>query len=174
MLAGTRCALRPLVVADASSLAAHANDREIWLNLRDRFPHPYAVKDALAFIALLATAPHVTTFGIVVEKDVVGSIGLRPGDDIERCSAEVGYWIGRAFWNRGIVSDALRLITRYAFDHLAMSRVYALPFVRNAASSRVLDKVGFSLEGHLRKSAVKDGVLLDQWVYAACADTWVR
>ncbi len=174
ILTSPRCTLRPLQAADAPSLTTHANDREIWLNLRDRFPHPYAEHDAESYIAMQAARSPVTTFGIIVDHAAVGSISLAPGDDIARCSAEVGYWLGRAYWNRGIVTDALRLVTRYAFDHLSMSRVFAVPFVRNPASARVLDKVGYSLEGHMRKSAVKEGVMLDQWMYAASVDTWVR
>ena len=166
------CRLRLPRAGDAASLARHANDREIWLNLRDRFPHPYAVSDAAAYIARVKGQDPVTAFVILVDDDAVGGITLMPGHDIERVSAEVGYWLGRAFWGRGIVTDALRAITDHAFVRLGLQRVFAVPFVRNVASQRVLEKAGYVREGTMRRSAIKDGVLLDQLLYAAYVDRW--
>ena len=166
----TRGLLRPLVAADAPALARHANDREVWLNLRDRFPHPYALADAEAYIAIAAARTPQTSFGIVVDGEAAGNIGLMPGDDIERCTAELGYWLGRPYWGRGIVTEAVTAVTRYAFAELGLHRVFAVPFARNAASARVLEKAGWTREGLMRRSAVKDGVVLDQWLYATYDD----
>jgi RimJ/RimL family protein N-acetyltransferase len=163
------CVLRPLVAADAASLAAHANDRDVWLNLRDRFPHPYGIDDATAYIAALADRPRHTSFGIVVDGEAAGTIGVVPGDDVARYTCEIGYWVGRAFWGRGVATDAVRAATAYAFSGLGMHRVFALPFAHNAASRRVLEKAGYVLEGRLRYSAVKAGRVLDQWLYATYA-----
>ena len=93
-----------------------------------------------------------------------------PGDDIARRTAEVGYWIGRAFWGRGIVVEALHATTTYAFDTLDLLRVFAVPFATSAQSVRVLEKAGYVREGTMRHSAVKDGMLLDQLLYAAYRD----
>ena len=164
------CVLRPLVPGDAASLATHANDRDIWQNLRDGFPHPYGIADAEAYIAMVSQRWRHTSFGIEVDGEVAGGISLRPGDDIARYTSEIGYWLGRRHWGRGIVTDALRAATRHALTDLGMHRVFALPFVRNDASRRVLEKAGYVLEGRLRYSAVKDGEVLDQWMYAAYAD----
>ena len=161
------CLLRPLVEADAESLALHANDHGVWRNLRDRFPHPYTVADAQAYIAHAAARPVQTSFGIVVDGEAIGNIGLMLGEDIARRSAEVGYWIGRAFWGRGIAVDALRATTQYAFDSLALARVFAVPFATTSRSVRVLEKAGYVKEGVMRHSAVKEGRLLDQLLYAA-------
>lgn len=166
------CRLRPLVPADAPSLARHANDREIWLDLRDLFPHPYGLEDARAYIARVAAQEPVTSFGIEVDGEVAGGVGLRPGEDVERVGAEIGYWLGRALWGRGIATEAVRAVTAHAFGTLGLRRVFALPFARNAASCRVLEKAGYVREGLLRRSALKDGVLLDQALYAACDDVW--
>ena len=102
------CELRPLVPSDANSLALHANDREIWLNLRDRFPHPYALHHAEEYIALVDGQSPVISFGIIVDGEAAGGISLMPGHDIERYSAEIGYWLGRAYWGRGVMTDAMR------------------------------------------------------------------
>src|SRR5688500_7750178 len=104
-IACSRSHLRPLVLDDAPALAHHANDRGIWENLRDRFPHPYTVADAVAYIEQVGRRPVQTSFGIVVAGEAVGSISLMVGDDIARRSAEVGYWIGRAHWGRGIMGE---------------------------------------------------------------------
>ena len=166
------CRLRPPRPGDAASLARHANDREIWLNLRDRFPHPYALSDADAYVARNAEQDPVTAFAIEVDGEVAGSITLMPGHDIERVSAELGYWLGRACWGRGIVTDAVRAVTGHAFATLGLRRVFAVPFAHNAASQRVLEKAGYVREGTMRRSAIKDGVLLDQHLYAAYDDRW--
>lgn len=171
-LTGTTCVLRPLVAPDAQSLARHANDREIWLNLRDGFPHPYSVDDARAHISRVAQQDPCTSLGIIVEGNAVGSVSLRIGHDIERLNAEIGYWLGREFWGRGIMSEAVRLATTYGFQRLGMRRVFAVPFTRNTASHRVLEKSGYVLEGTMRHSAWKDGELIDQYLYAAYEDRW--
>ena len=103
---------------------------------------------------------------------VVGAIGVMCGTDIERHTCEIGYWLGRAFWGRGLATDAVKEMTTYAFDALGMFRVFAVPFARNTASFRVLEKAGYTREGLMRRSAVKDGVVLDQYLYAAYSDRW--
>jgi RimJ/RimL family protein N-acetyltransferase len=160
------CCIRDFLPEDAPALARHANDRRIWINLRDRFPHPYALTDAQHFIATIGAARPCMAFAIEVDGEAAGAIGLEPKDDVERVSAEIGYWLGHAHWSRGIATAALRAVTRHAFVALSMRRVYALPFARNAASCRVLEKAGYQFEGRLRRAAIKDGELLDQMLYA--------
>jgi RimJ/RimL family protein N-acetyltransferase len=164
------CTLRPLVPADAASLALHANDREVWINLRDAFPHPYSVRDAEEYIAAMPGSGQRGKFGIIVDGAAVGAIGLIPGSDIERISAEIGYWVAREFWGRGIATDAIRATTAYAFDELGIHRVFAVPFARNTASIRALEKAGYVREGLMRHSAIKAGEVVDQYLYAAYTD----
>jgi ribosomal-protein-alanine N-acetyltransferase len=71
----------------------HANNRNIWLNLRDGFPHPYSPEATLRFIPAVAGRVPATSFAIVYDEQVAGSVGLRLHDDVERLSAELGYWI---------------------------------------------------------------------------------
>jgi RimJ/RimL family protein N-acetyltransferase len=157
--------------ADAEPVAVQANDRRVWLGLRDAFPHPYSVDDGRAFIArALAMSPR-TFFAIEVAGGVAGGIGYVLHDDVERVGAEVGYWLGHGFWGRGIMTRVLPLVTRHAFsEHPELTRLYAVPFSVNAASARVLEKAGFVREGVLRRSAIKDGVVHDQFMYAILRD----
>ena len=87
--------------------------------------------------------------------------------DVERVSAEIGYWIGESFWGRGIATAALTAVTAEAFKRFEITRLYALPFADHAASVRVLEKAGYVREGHLRQSAIKDGKIRDQLLFAA-------
>ena len=107
-----------------------------------------------------------TNFAIAVGDEAVGGIGFTLGMDVERCSAELGYWLGEAFWGRGITTAAVRAATQYAMTTYDLTRVFAVPFVENAASCRVLEKVGFVRECVMRRSAVKDGRVMDQVLYA--------
>ena len=158
--------MRSFRETDAAELARHANNRNVWLQLRDRFPHPYTVDDARGFIAFASGAQPETAFAVTVDDLPVGSIGAVLGEDIERCSAEVGYWLGEQYWGRGIATRALMGFTEYAFDAYALERLFAVPLAANAASCCVLEKAGYRLEGRMRRSAVKDGVVQDQLLYA--------
>lgn len=154
--------VRPWALSDAKALARHANARSIWLNLRDAFPHPYTLDDAHAFLDRAVS----TFWCIEVDGEAAGGIGIMPLQDVERFSAELGYWLGEAYWGRGIVTDAVRAVTAHAFSTMDVHRIFALPYAHNVASARVLDKSGFTLEGRLRQSAFKDGRFVDQLLYA--------
>lgn len=156
---------------DAASLAEHANDRRIWRNLRDRFPHPYTRADGEAFIAMTRAMTPMTLFAIAVDDAAVGGIGYTLHEDVERVSAEIGYWLGTAYWGRGIVTSAVTAVTTLAFhQHEELRRVYAVPFTWSVASTRVLEKAGYRLEGRLRQSVIKDGDVTDQFMYAILRD----
>jgi RimJ/RimL family protein N-acetyltransferase len=166
-LQSRECIVRSYRAADAPSLAKHGNNRRIWENLRDRFPHPFTEANATEYIEHLAASnSDETSFAIDVDGQAVGGISLRPGTDIERIGAELGYWIGEAFWNRGIATSAIRLVTDYAFNKKRLERVFAVPFMTNVASCRALEKAGYEREGVMRRSAIKDGRIMDQYLYA--------
>ncbi|WP_338868688.1 GNAT family N-acetyltransferase [Myxococcus stipitatus] len=160
------CVLRPWRKGDEASLVRHANDRAVWLNLRDRFPHPYTPEDAAWWVSHAGGEEPPTNLAIEVEGEAVGSIGLIPGTDIERRSAEVGYWLGQSLWGRGLAASALKGFCHWAFERYDYLRLFAVPFADNVASCRVLEKAGFQREGLIRRGAVKDGVVHDQALYA--------
>ena len=159
--------LRNWRVGDEPSLVHHANNRKIWRNVRDRFPHPYRLEDAVWWISFANSERPVVNFAIDVEGAAVGGIGLILRDDVYRLSAEIGYWLGEEYWGRGIASRAARALTDYAFEQFGLCRIYAEVFEWNPASMRVLEKAGYQFEGRLRKSVVKDGQIIDACIYAA-------
>lgn len=171
-LGGRRSLVRTVRPADASSLAMHANNPNVARQLRDRFPHPYTMRDARRFIDSIAGMHPPTTFVIDVSGDAVGAVGFSPGGDIERYSAEIGYWLGEPYWHRGIVSEALQIVSEYAFRDCGVLRLFALPFADNTGSRRVLEKAGYSLEAILRSSAVKFAEVRDQALYARINASW--
>jgi len=118
------------------------------------------------------TAHPVTTFAIDVGGEAAGGIGFSPGTDVERFSAEIGYWLGEAYWGRGITAEALRLVSEYAFHECGLLRLYALPFADNHQSMRVLEKAGYEREAILRASSVKFGKPRDQALYALINSSW--
>lgn len=164
LLAGT--ILRAWRHDDADRMAAVANNVGIWRNLRDRFPHPYGRQDAHDFLNGVVGVVPVTNFAITEGDVVVGGVGLHPLTDVERISAEIGYWVAEEAWGRGVATEAVRLITRYGFEALGLERIFALVFQGNDASMRVLEKAGFLKEGVARRAALKDGKIIDQHVYA--------
>ena len=168
-LALKRSVVRSWRPSDAESLARHANNRKIWINLRDAFPHPYTLHDARDFIRAIRSRSPETTFAITVDDEAVGSLGFVLHHDVERVSAEIGYWLAEPLWGRGIITEALVAVTEYAIQQHALTRIYAVPFAWNAASCRVLEKAGYVLEARLRHSAVKNGELTDQMQYAFIA-----
>jgi len=163
------CTVRSWEFSDVDTVPAYANNRKVWMNLRDAFPHPYTKQSARDWIRGVRQRTPETSFAIAVNDEAVGGIGFVLHGDVERVSAEIGYWLGEPFWGRGITTAALRAVTAYAMETHGLTRVFAVPFAWNAASCRVLEKAGYVLEGRLRKSAIKDGRLTDQLQYAFIA-----
>jgi RimJ/RimL family protein N-acetyltransferase len=151
---------------DAPSLARYADNRSIWLNLRDLFPHPYRLEHAQEYIRRTRAAAPRTVFAIATPEEAIGSIGLAIGQDVHRYTAELGHWPAEPWWGRGIMTQAVRAMVEYAFGELGLRRVHAEPFATNPASARVLEKAGFTLEGRMRANACKEGRVVDQLLYA--------
>jgi [ribosomal protein S5]-alanine N-acetyltransferase len=171
-LRGTKSIVRPWRMSDAASLVKHANNENVARHLRDRFPHPYTAADARRFLDSVNLSRPVTSFAIDVDGAAAGGIGFSAGVDVERFSAEIGYWLGEPFWGRGIVTEALRLVSGYAFRECQVLRLFALPFADNARSIRALEKAGYTREGVLRSSSVKFGAPRDQALYALINPHW--
>lgn len=164
---GHDIALREWRHTDIASIVRYANNRKIWLNLRDRFPHPYLESDALAWVAACRSqAGAHTQFAIDLGGEAIGGIGLERLTDVHRMTAEIGYWIGEPFWGAGIATAAVRLATDYGFATLGLERIQAMVFEWNAPSARVLEKSGYVLEGRLRRGILKDARLADSLLYA--------
>ena len=152
--------------SDRDSLAKHADNPKVAANLRDAFPSPYGLADADRFIARASERSPPTSLAIEVDGEAAGGIGLMVHSDVERVSAELGYWLGETYWGRGVMTEAVRAFTDWGFATFPLTRIYALPYATSLASVRVLEKAGFVYEGRLRRNVIKLGQVLDQLVYA--------
>jgi RimJ/RimL family protein N-acetyltransferase len=158
--------IRSWQASDAEALVRHANNPKVAANLRDVFPSPYTPKDAAQWVAFASNQNPETNFAIATDEEPIGGIGITLGSDIYRMGAEVGYWLGEAYWGRGIVSRALGVLVDWAFETFDLNRIWADPFATNPASAKVLERNGFQLEAIKRASVIKGGRVLDQMLYA--------
>lgn len=158
--------LRELEPNDRVRLAELANNYQVSKNLRDAFPHPYTLQDAEDFISKQLNKSPTTLFAIEYKGDHVGNIALVPCTDVYRKSAEIGYFIGEDYWQKGIASAAVKLITNYGFEQLQLCRIHTGVFEFNHASMRVLEKCGYKKEGIFKKAIFKENKLWDEHRFA--------
>jgi len=152
--------LREWQLSDSVSLAENANNIRIWNSVRDYFPHLYSEEDGKQFIdAALGKPKPAVDLAIAIDGKAVGGVGIVPQQDVERISAEIGYWLGEQYWNKGMMTEAVRQMVVYAFTQFPLLKIYAPVFDFNIASQRVLQKVGFELEAILKKAAIKNNLL---------------
>ena len=163
--------LRPWRAVDADSLAFHANDAQVACWLDDRFPYPYTTDDAQAFLAHALSTEHEIIRAIERNGEACGCVGIRPGEGVARRTAEIGYWLGRAYWGEGIATAALRALIPHALRELELHRLQARVFDGNEASMRLLERCGFVHEAVLKHAAMKHGKLLGMHIYAITRDT---
>ena len=151
---------------DVDALVKHADNRNIWLNLRDLFPYPYTAESARSFLAAVGRQDPVTFFAVASPEEAIGGIGITLNCDVHRLTAEMGYWLGESHWGKGIMSETIIRFTEFAFERFGLVRIYAEPYAANQSSCRVLEKSGFVLEGRMRSSVIKEGRIMDQLLYA--------
>jgi RimJ/RimL family protein N-acetyltransferase len=162
--------LRSWRLEDAAGLAEVANNRNVWLTLRDIFPHPYHLADAETYLGRTVGSEPELSFCLELDGRPAGGIGFHFAGDVHHLTVELGYWLAEPFWGRGIMSHAVRAMVGYGFDALPIERIEAYVFANNPASARVLEKCGFSFEGRLRRNVIKDGQVLDSLVYSILRD----
>ena len=168
-----RLLLRPFRMADADRVQHLAGDRAV-ADTTLNVPYPYEDGLAEKWISNHRDwfdRQEQAVFAVTLRPDgtLVGAVGLRIDADDQR--AELGYWIGKPYWNQGYATEAARALLGFGFEQLRLNRVYAHHFARNPASGRVMQKIGMTHEGrlpqHVRKwDAFEDlelyGILRDQ------------
>jgi len=162
--------LRRFRISDSERMALLANNEKIARNLRDGFPNPYTKEHAEAWIMKFMDQEPQTFFAIEYQGEYVGNISLVKGMDVYRKSAEVGYFIGEDYWNKGIVTAALNLICEYGFANLDIVRIHTGVFSHNLSSQRVLEKCGFIKEGVFKNAVFKREQYFDEVRYAKLKD----
>ena len=164
------CILRKWQKSDLKSLVENASNWNIWINLKDTFPFPYTPEAALKWLKFTEMQPANTNFAIVVKDKAIGGIGVTFFDDLNRYSAEIGFWIGENYWGRGIATEAVKIFTAFIFENFGINRIFARVFDWNLSSAKVLEKNGFKIEGRLRKNVYKDGLFTDELIFGLLKD----
>jgi [ribosomal protein S5]-alanine N-acetyltransferase len=163
----SHCILRPWNPGDKAALVRHANNRNVWRNLTDMFPHPYTDADAEAWFVRAGQVGPGVQLAIELAGEAIGGTGIIAGGDVYRLTGQFGYWLGEAHWGKGIATAAGRALVAHAFAHTDFVRLEAAVFAWNPASMRVLEKIGFQRECLRRRSVLKDGQLIDSVLYTA-------
>lgn len=170
-----RLAHRPLTLADAADVQRLAGERDI--ADMTRIPHPY--EDGVAEEWIRSTHEEFekgegATFAMTLREDgsLIGVIGLGVKD--VHSTAELGYWVGKPYWNRGYCTEAARVVLAYGFEELCLNRIYAYHFKRNPASGRVMQKIGMQHEGNYPKEARKCGIFEDLVLYGILKSDFVK
>ncbi len=160
--------LREWRTEDIEVLVKSADNPNIAKNLRNVFPNPYTKKDAEWYVkdCMLQEGERQMTRAIVVDQKAVGSIGIFVKEDVFEKSAELGYWLSEKYWNQGIMSQAISIICREAFEKFDIIRIYAEPFEYNTGSRRALEKAGFTYEGTMRSGVFKNGSVCSYCMYS--------
>ena len=164
------CVLRSWTVGDRPALVRQANNRNVWRNLFDAFPHPYTEADADQWVAVASESGRDVHLAIALDGEAIGGVGVNAGSGTAAQTGMFGYWLGEGHWGQGIATAAARAMTDHLLSMSAFSRLEASVFSWNPASMKVLEKVGFVCEGVLRKSVFKDGELIDSVLYALVRD----
>ena len=156
--------------SDKTAFIEHLNDREIY-DRTLRIPFPYTENNAEEWLALV---------GKITEKQgrpvhsairsatdaLIGGCGLNDFEIGKSHRAEIGYWLAKPFWGRGIMTAVVQRACQHAFADFGMVKIIAHVSTLNPASARVLEKCGFVQEGLLRKHYLKDGKLIDVKLFA--------
>ena len=153
--------LRQWQESDIPALAKYLNNKKIWDNCRDSLPYPYTSKDAALFIQYVKSQNIQNNYCIEINTEAAGNISFDRSTDVERFNAEIGYWIAEPFWNKGIMTQALRQAVRNYFSQTDVVRIFAKIYAGNFASIRVLEKAGFQKTGIQHNACFKNGRFLD-------------
>ncbi len=161
--------LRPFRDEDAETVARLCNNKKIFDNVRDFFPYPYSLQDARDFITHCQVHSPPLNMAVIYQGELAGAIGLVTQTDVYTGTAEIGYWLGEPYWNKGIMTRAVRLMVDYAFTTLKLRRVFTAVYAYNSASMRVLEKAGFQPEGIGKNAIIKNGKVWDEHRFAILA-----
>ncbi len=175
-LHSTRLILRPFALSDAKDVQRLAGDRAI-ADTTLNIPHPYEDGTAEEWISTHQPryeSGELANFAVTLREEdaLVGAIGLMITPRFDR--AELGYWIGKPYWNNGYCTEAGRAVLRYGFQTLNLNRIHASHMTRNPASGRVMQKLGMVHEGTVKQHSKKWDVFEDLELYGIIKVDWEK
>ncbi len=166
--------LRNWLHSDMTSLVKFANNRNIWKNMTSEFPHPYSETDAYSWLGKVEQMSYQSDWAIEVDGVVVGNVGFILNKGMFNKTAQLIFWIGEQYWNKGIMSTALCELVPYIMDNFGLIRLEAHVFENNQAAMKVLEKSGFSNEALLKSAAFKDEKVVDLILFSKVKKTFTH
>lgn len=166
--------LNELHVSDKEQLVFLMNDKGIYDNTL-KVPHPYGIDDAETWLEIVykkkLTEP-IQTEWVIRDKEglLIGGIGLVQSMIDKPHKNELGYWLGRPYWGKGIMTEVVKKLSDHLLANTDLVRLEAHVFAHNFPSMKVLEKAGFKREGILRKNHKKNDTYLDGFLYAKLDD----
>ena len=157
--------LRPWRKQDAAALAVIANNPNIANNVSAPIPSPYTMKDAMEWIGHISQQKPMQNFAILVDGLVVGNMGAVLKEEMSKQIVEIGYFVAEPHWGKGIASKALSVFLSYVEQTFHPTSIFATVFEQNKASTAVLSKNGFQLSSIKPKTAIKNGLVMDEQVW---------
>jgi [ribosomal protein S5]-alanine N-acetyltransferase len=177
ILRGKKISIRPPRLSDAQSVYYHINDKSV-VRWTVHIPHPYPRYASLKYIkSCMKTWDAGTQYlFVIVRNDTDKAIGMVDimHVDAKHRHAELGYWLGRAYWGRGVMTEAVRLGLSYAFGTLRLHRVYGKCFAENRGSGRVMEKCGMKKEGCERQDQFRYNRWHDIYTFGILAEEWAK
>jgi len=158
--------LRKWEKSDAENFFKYCCNTKIAVNMRASFPSTLEESKTIVERFSCGDEAQQCCRAIVVNGEAAGCIALFVKSDVYCKSAEIAYWLGEPFWDRGIMSRAIEQLCRIAFEQYNIVRIFAEPYAHNLGSRKALEKAGFVLEGTMRKSVFKNGKFFDSCMYA--------
>lgn len=161
---------KPHRIDFAKDFSKMKNTPEILDNGYDKTPNPYTEKDAIEFINLEIVKSPTERFLIYWNNEVAGEIGITLKEDVFRLNAEIGYFISKEYWGKGLATKAVEKMVEYTFEHFDVVRIVAGVFDFNKPSMKVLEKNGFYLESIRKKAVIKNGEIIDDYIWVKLKD----
>ena len=169
-----RLLLRLLDLADAERVRELAGDKKI-ADTTTNIPHPYEKGMAEEWISssrIKFESGECLNLAIILKstQELIGAVGLIIDKGFNR--GELGYWIGREYWNRGYCTEAARAVLEYGFNQLLLHKITSSHFARNPSSGKVMRKIGMKKEGFLKKHVPKSDNYEDLVLYGILRKEW--
>jgi len=152
--------LRAFKASDTDLLVSYLNSPKVTRYITSAIAQPYTEGDAQWWVEEGSGIAHAKA--IEFNGTLVGCISANVGEFEYSRSAELGYWVAREYWNKGIASEAIKLFTDSIFSSTDITRLFVSVVAENAASLRVLEKNAYTNEGTHRQASFKNGRYFDE------------
>lgn len=161
-----RLILSQLKEEDLPFVTEYLQDK-IFSDVTSNIPYPYTGEHAKFWMKMSRESfENNTGYTFAVrnkEGQILGAIGLHDRDDDK---AELGYWMGKPFWNKGYITEAATALIDFGFNELQINKIYATYFLDNPTSGRIMEKIGMEKEALLKQHLKKDGKYIDVMMYS--------